>query len=61
MIEVLKERMKKFLKDTYQNTHKQWKEMNKPFQNLKVEIESIKKTQNEGNLGNDELKQKSQR
>jgi hypothetical protein len=35
--------------------------MNKPFQNLKVEIESIKKTQNEGNLGNDELKQKSQR
>jgi hypothetical protein len=28
----------------------QWKEMNKPIQDLKVEIESITKTQTEGNL-----------
>lgn len=29
--------------------------MNKTIQNLKVEIESIKQTQNAGNLGNDKL------
>ena len=44
MIEVLKEEITKSLKDIYENTNKQWKEMNKTVQDLKVEIESIKKT-----------------
>jgi hypothetical protein len=43
MIEVLKEDMNKSLKEIYENTNK-WKEMNKIIQDLKLEIESIKKT-----------------
>jgi predicted nucleotide-binding protein (sugar kinase/HSP70/actin superfamily) len=50
MTEVLKEEMTKSLKEVYENTNKQWKEMNKTVQDLKVEIESIKKTQREGNV-----------
>lgn len=47
--EVLSEEMNKSLKEA--NENKQWKEiLNKTVQDLQVEIESIKKTQTEGNL-----------
>jgi predicted nucleic acid-binding Zn-ribbon protein len=48
MIETLREEISKSIKEIY-NTE-QWKEMNKIIQNLKVEIESIKETQTDGNL-----------
>lgn len=35
--------------------HKLWKEMNKNIQDLKVEIELIKKTESKGNLKNKNL------
>ena len=38
-------------KEIQKNIIKQVKEMNKTGQDMKVEIESIKKTQIEGNLG----------
>ena len=47
MLEVLKEEMNKSLQEIHKT---QWKEMHKTVQGLKVEIESIKKTQTEGNL-----------
>ena len=49
MIEALKEEVNKSLKDIQENTVKQGKEINKTVQDLKMEIESIKKTQTEGN------------
>lgn len=42
--------MNKSLKESYENTSVQWKEMNKTMQDMKMEIESTKKTQTEGNL-----------
>jgi hypothetical protein len=42
--------MKKSSKEICENTSKQWKKINKTFQELKVEIEPIKKIQTEGNL-----------
>ena len=48
--EIFKEEMNKSPKEINENTNKQWKEKNKKVQSLKVEIESIKKTQTEGNL-----------
>lgn len=45
MIEVHNDEMNKPLKEIYGNTIKQWKEMNKAVQDLKLEIETIKKTQ----------------
>lgn len=50
MIEDIKEAMNKSVKEIYENTNKQWKEMNWKFQDLKVEMESIMKTNVEGNL-----------
>ena len=47
VIEVLKEEMRKSLIEIYEHTNKQWQEMNKRVQDLKVEIESMKKTQTE--------------
>lgn len=41
IIEVLKEAINKYFKQIYNNTNKQWKEINKIVQNLRVEIESI--------------------
>ena len=49
MIEVLKEEMNKSLKEIFENKQAV-KEINKIAQNLKVEIESIKKTQTKINL-----------
>ena len=46
----LKEERNKPLKEIQGNTIKQVKEMNKIVQNLKMEIEAIKKTQTEGIL-----------
>lgn len=50
MIKFLKEKIKKSLKEIQENTDKQQKEMNKTVEDLKLEIESIKKTQTEGIL-----------
>ena len=50
MIEALKEEISKSLKETEENTIKQVKEINKTVQDLKMEIEAIKKTQTEGIL-----------
>ena len=47
MIEAFKEEMNKSLKEIQENTIKQVKEMNKTVQDLKMEIEAIKKTQTE--------------
>jgi hypothetical protein len=44
-VEVLKEETQKSLKDLQENTIKQAKEMNKTIQNLKMELETIKKSQ----------------
>jgi hypothetical protein len=43
--------MNKSLKQIQENTNKPWKEMKKTVQVLKVERESIQKTQNDGVLG----------
>lgn len=48
--EIFKEEMNKSPKEINENTNKQWREKNKKVQSLKVEIESIRKTQTEGNL-----------
>jgi hypothetical protein len=50
MIEALKEKMNKFLKETQENPIKHVKEVNKTVQNVKIEIEAIKKTQTEAIL-----------
>jgi hypothetical protein len=51
IMEALKEEMNKSLKETYENGDKQLgKKMYKIVQDLKVKIESIKKTQAKGNL-----------
>jgi hypothetical protein len=44
-VEAFKEETQKFLKELQENTIKQAKEMNKIIQDLKVEIETIKKLQ----------------
>lgn len=48
VIEVLKEEMNKSLKEIYEK--RCWKEIIKTVLGLKMEIESIKKTQTEGTL-----------
>jgi hypothetical protein len=45
MVEVLKEKMQNSLKELQENTTKQVKELNKTIQDLKMEIETIKKSQ----------------
>ena len=46
-VEALKEETQKFLKELQKNTIKQVKEMNKTIQDLKMEVEIMKKTQRE--------------
>lgn len=50
MIEAFKEKMKRPLKINKKNTIKQVKEMNEMVEGLKMEIETLKKTQTEGIL-----------
>ena len=50
MIEAFKEEMNKFLKEIQENTIKQVNKINKTVQDLKMEIEAIKKTQTEAIL-----------
>lgn len=52
MIETFKEETNGSLTDLHENTIKQVKEINKAVQNLKMEIEAIKKTQR-GNPGDE--------
>jgi prefoldin subunit 5 len=49
-VEYLKEETQKFLKELQENTIKQVKELNKTIQDLKMKIESIKKSQRETTL-----------
>jgi hypothetical protein len=46
-VEVLKEEKQSFLKELQENTTKQVKEFNKTIQDLKMEVERIKKSQRE--------------
>jgi esterase/lipase len=50
IIESFKEDINNSLKEIQDNTGKQVKELNKVIQDLKVEVETIKKTQMEANL-----------
>ena len=50
IIESFKEDINGSLKEIQENIGKQVKELNKEIQDLKVEIETIKKTQMEANL-----------
>ena len=50
-VEALKEETQKFLKELSENTNKQVKELNKTIQDLKIEVETIKKSQRETTLG----------
>jgi hypothetical protein len=49
-VEVLKEETQKSLKELQENKTKQVMELNKTIQNLKMEVDTIKKTQNETTL-----------
>jgi DNA anti-recombination protein RmuC len=46
-VEVLKEETQKSLKELQENTTKQVKELNKTIQDIKMEVEVMKKTQGE--------------
>jgi hypothetical protein len=46
IIESFKEDIENSLKEIQKNTGKQWKKLNKAIQDLKVEVENIKKTGN---------------
>ena len=48
-VEVLKKETQKSLKGLQENTTKQMMELNKTIQDLKMEVETIKKTQRETN------------
>jgi hypothetical protein len=50
MIGAFKEEINKYLKEIQENTIKHVKEMSKTVNDLKIEIEEIKKTQTEGIL-----------
>jgi hypothetical protein len=49
-VEALKEETQKFLKELQENTTKQVKGLNKTIQDLKLKIETIKKSQRETTL-----------
>jgi uncharacterized protein YaaN involved in tellurite resistance len=59
-VEALKEETNKSLKEIHENTIKQMKELNKMVQELKTEIETIKKTQREATLEIDNLGRRSE-
>lgn len=50
MIEILKEEMNKVFKEIHGYTNRQWKEMSKTLQDLKVETDSTRKTQSEAKV-----------
>jgi phosphoenolpyruvate synthase/pyruvate phosphate dikinase len=58
-VEGLKEETQKSLKELQENTTKQMKEMNKTIQDLKMEIETIKKSQRETTLALENLGKRS--
>jgi hypothetical protein len=58
-VEAFKEETQQFLKGLQENTSKQAKEMNKTIEDLKMEIETIKKSQRESNLELENLGKKS--
>ena len=57
--ETLKEETQKCLKELQENTYKKVKELNKTIQHLKVEVETIKKSQRETTLEMENLGKKS--
>jgi esterase/lipase len=59
MIEAFKKNINNSLKEIQENTIKQVKELNKMVQELKMEIETIKKTQMEANLEIENLGKRS--
>ena len=59
-VEVLKEETQKSLKELQENTSKQVMELNKTIQDLKMEVETIKKTQRESSLVIESLGEKNQ-
>jgi uncharacterized coiled-coil protein SlyX len=58
-VEALKEETQKSLKELQENTIKQTKEMNKTIQDLKMEIETIKKSQRKTRLEIENLEKRS--
>ena len=58
-LEALKEETQKSLKELQENTTKQVKELNKTIQDLKMEIETIKKSQRETTLELENLGKRS--
>ena len=58
-LEALKEETQKSLKELQENTIQQGKEMNKAIQDLKMEIETIKKSQRETTLELENLRKRS--
>ena len=58
-VEALKEETQKSLKELQENTTKQVKELNKTIQDLKMEVETIKKSQRERILEIESLGKKS--
>ena len=58
-LEALKEATQKLLKELHENTTKQVKELNKTIQDLKMEVETIKKSQRETPLEIEILGKKS--
>ena len=58
-VEVLKEEAQKSLKELQENTTKQVMELNKTIQDLKREVDTIKKTQSETTLEIEPLGKKS--
>jgi predicted nucleic acid-binding Zn-ribbon protein len=59
-VEGLKEEAQKSLKELQENTTKQMMELNKTIQDLKMEVETIKKTQKETTLETEILEKKSE-
>ena len=59
IIESFKEDLNESLKEIQENTDKQVKELNKAIQDIKVEIETIKKAQMEANLEMENLGKRS--
>jgi DNA anti-recombination protein RmuC len=58
-LEAIKEETQKSLKELQENTSKQVKELSKTIQDLKMELETIKKSQRETNLEIENLGRKS--
>jgi SMC interacting uncharacterized protein involved in chromosome segregation len=58
-VEVLKDETQKSLKELQKNTTKQMMELNKTIQDLKMEVETMKKTQRETTIEIETLRKKS--